>query len=119
MATHAEAGGGPDRQYVIATPKHMPRTFKRDAERFLKAAKEWFRSFELDIHPDKTRLIEFGRVAKERCQERGLGRPETYDFLGFTHYCTESREGLSAKAGKIIALPQVGGLHHRYERLAA
>ena len=66
---------------------------KRDARRFLNAVKERFGSFELEIHPDKTRLIEFGRYAKERRQERGQGKPETFDFLGFTHHCAETRKG--------------------------
>ena len=66
---------------------------KRDAEYFLNAAKERFRGFELGLHPDKTRLIEFGRFATERRRERGQGRPKTFDFLGFTNYCTETRGG--------------------------
>ena len=55
---------------------------KRDAERFLDAAKDRFGRFDLDLHPDKTRLIEFGRYAIERRRDRGQGRPETFDFLG-------------------------------------
>ena len=66
---------------------------KRDAERFLNAVRERFRSFELDLHPDKTRLIEFGRFAIERRRARGQGRPETFDFLGLTHYCARNRGG--------------------------
>ena len=54
---------------------------KRDAERFLNAVKERFGGFGLDLHPDKTRLIEFGRFASERRRERGQGKPETFDFL--------------------------------------
>ena len=69
---------------------------KRDAEYFLNAAKERFRGFELGLHPDKTRLIEFGRFATERRRERGQGRPKTFDFPGFTHYCTETRGGASS-----------------------
>ena len=65
---------------------------KDDAERFLSAVKDRFRSFGLEIHPDKTRLIEFGRYATKQRQRRGLGRPETFDFLGFTHYCTKTRK---------------------------
>ena len=66
---------------------------KRDAERFLNAVKERFGGFGLDLHPDKTRLIEFGRFASERRRERGQGKPETFDFLGFTHYCAETGQG--------------------------
>ena len=76
---------------------------KRDAEQFLSAVKERFESFELDIHPDKTRLIEFGRFANTNRRQRGLGKPETFDFLGFTHYCTESRKGRFQLGRKPVA----------------
>ena len=66
---------------------------KRDAERFLDAVKERFGRFDLELHPDKTRLIEFGRFAKENRQQRGQGKPETFDFLGFTHYCAKTGRG--------------------------
>ncbi len=66
--------------------------YKRDAERFLDAVSERFGSFEPALHPDKTRLIEFGRFARENRRWRGEGKPETFDFLGFTHYCTKDRE---------------------------
>jgi hypothetical protein len=49
--------------------------------------------FSLDLHADKTRLIRFGRYAAERRAERGLGKPETFDFLGFTHICGKDRNG--------------------------
>ena len=64
-----------------------------DAERFLDTVKERFERFDLALHPDKTRLIEFGRYATRDCRKRGQGRPETFDFLGLTHYCTETRRG--------------------------
>ena len=76
---------------------------KRDAERFLDAAKDRFGRFGLDLHPDKTRLIEFGRYATQRRQERGQGRPETFDFLGFTHYCATSRGGRFQLGRKPVA----------------
>ena len=66
---------------------------RRDAERFLQAVKGRFGSFELEMHPEKTRLIEFGRYARERRRRRGQGKPETFDFLGFTHCCAETRNG--------------------------
>ena len=66
---------------------------KEDAEDFLNAVEERFRSFGLCLHPDKTRFIEFGRFAAGRRRQRGQGRPETFDFLGFTHYCTKTRGG--------------------------
>ncbi|MCY4442470.1 MAG: reverse transcriptase domain-containing protein, partial [Deltaproteobacteria bacterium] len=76
---------------------------KRDAERFLSAVKERFGSFELELHPDKTRLIEFGKCAQERRHERGQGRPETFDFLGFTHYCNKTRDGSFVLGRKPVA----------------
>ena len=66
---------------------------KQDAERFLRDLKERLGRFELELHPDKTRLIEFGRFATENRRRRGLGKPETLDFLGFTHYCAKDRKG--------------------------
>ena len=77
--------------------------YKRDAERFLNAAKERFGGFDLELHPDKTRLIEFGRFAVERRQTRGQGKPETFDFLGFTHYCTKDRRGRFQLGRKPVA----------------
>ena len=50
--------------------------------------------------PEKTRLIRFGRYAAKQRQERGEGKPETFDFLGFTHYCTRSRKGSSFVIGR-------------------
>ena len=76
---------------------------KRDAERFLDAVKERFGSFELELHPDKTRLIEFGQFALRDRRQRGQGRPETFDFLGFTHYCTKTRRGYLQLGRKPIA----------------
>lgn len=64
-----------------------------EAKRFLREMHERFAKFALSLHPDKTRLIEFGRYAAERRQERGLGKPETFDFLGFTHCCHRTRRG--------------------------
>jgi RNA-directed DNA polymerase len=66
---------------------------REDAEWFLKALPQRFADFGLELHSDKTRLIEFGRFARERRQERGLGKPETFNFLGFTHVCGQSRKG--------------------------
>jgi len=66
---------------------------RRDAERFLNALQERLGHFGLSLHPDKTRLIEFGRFAAERRRLRGEGKPETFDFLGFTHICSRTRNG--------------------------
>ena len=49
--------------------------------------RERLSKFGLELHPEKTRLIEFGRYAAERRKKRGEGKPETFDFLGFTHFC--------------------------------
>ena len=64
-----------------------------DAHRFLEAMRERFAKFALSLHPDKTRLIEFGRHAAARRAQRGLGKPETFRFLGFTFLCGKSRAG--------------------------
>jgi group II intron reverse transcriptase/maturase len=64
-----------------------------DARQFLKDLRERFAKFRLELHPDKTRLIEFGRFAAQRRAARGLGKPETFDFLGFTHICAKTKTG--------------------------
>ena len=66
---------------------------KGDARRFVDALAERLGCFGLTVHPDKTRLIEFGRFAQANRRARGQGRPETFDFLGFTHYCARNRRG--------------------------
>ena len=76
---------------------------KRDAERFLTALAERLDRFALALHPDKTRLIEFGRVAHANRRAKGLGRPETFDFLGFTHYCRKTRSGRFGLGRKPVA----------------
>ena len=67
--------------------------YQEDAQRFLVELRERFARFGLELHPDKTRLIEFGRFAAKNRQARGLGKPETFDFLGFTHICARMRDG--------------------------
>jgi group II intron reverse transcriptase/maturase len=64
-----------------------------DAERFWADLRERFARFALELNDDKTRLIEFGRFAVERRAARGLGKPETFDFLGLTHICARDRHG--------------------------
>ena len=64
-----------------------------DAKRCLAALRERFTKFGLELHPEKTRLIEFGRYAAERRKQRGAGPPETFDFLGFTHISGKTRKG--------------------------
>jgi len=64
-----------------------------DARRFLDAMRARLQEFALSLHPDKTRLIEFGRHAAANRERRGLSKPETFDFLGFTFICGKSRRG--------------------------
>ena len=61
-----------------------------EAENFLNDLRDRLAKFELDLHPDKTRLIEFGRFARVNRKERGLNKPETFDFLGMTHICVKT-----------------------------
>ena len=70
---------------------------RQDAERCLAAWQARVQQFGLALHPDKTRLLEFGRYAAERRKRRGEGKPETFDFLGFTHICGKMR-----KSGKFL-----------------
>ena len=64
-----------------------------EAERFLTELGERFAQFGLELHPDKTRLFEFGRSAARDRERRGVGKPTTFDFLGFTHACGQTRAG--------------------------
>jgi group II intron reverse transcriptase/maturase len=74
-----------------------------EAERFLEQLRERVQKFGLELHPDKTRLIEFGRFAAERRKKRGDGKPETFTFLGFTHICgTNHKTGNFALHRKTI-----------------
>jgi len=66
---------------------------EEDARRFLVELRQRLARFGLELHPDKTRLIEFGRHAARNRVARGQGKPETFDFLGFTHICAKSRSG--------------------------
>ncbi len=64
-----------------------------DARRFLDMMRERLQEFALSLHPEKTRLIEFGRLAAENRKRRGLGKPETFTFLGFIFICSKTRQG--------------------------
>jgi group II intron reverse transcriptase/maturase len=66
---------------------------REEAERFLAELRERFAGFGLALHPEKTRLIEFGRLAMNDRARRGEHKPETFDFLGFTHICAKTRKG--------------------------
>jgi len=64
---------------------------RTDAERFQAELEERFRKFSLELHPEKTRLLEFGPFAADNRRKRGEGKPETFDFLGFKHICAKKR----------------------------
>jgi group II intron reverse transcriptase/maturase len=66
---------------------------REDAERFLADLSERFAKFNLELAAEKTRLIEFGRHAARNRKAGGLGKPETFQFLGFTHICAKTRKG--------------------------
>ena len=67
--------------------------YEKDAVRFLNELRTRLARFGLELHPDKTRLLEFGRFAEVCRKARGEGRPETFNFLGFTHICSKTRKG--------------------------
>jgi group II intron reverse transcriptase/maturase len=67
--------------------------YESQARRFLAALRSRMAHFGLALHPEKTRLIRFGRFAEQDCREAGRPRPETFDFLGFTHCCGYGRQG--------------------------
>jgi RNA-directed DNA polymerase len=79
---------------------------REDAERFLDAFRGRLAKFGLELQPDKTRLIEFGRNAETNRGKRGEGKPETFDFLGFTHYC-------GTKKGRFIVWRKTAGKRMR------
>jgi group II intron reverse transcriptase/maturase len=64
-----------------------------DARRFWDGMRDRLREFSLSLHPDKTRLIEFGRLAAQNCKKSGRSKPETFKFLGFVLICDKSRRG--------------------------
>ena len=66
---------------------------KDEAERFWAELKERMQKFQLKLHPEKTRLIEFGRHAAKNRKRAGQGKPETFSFLGFTHLCGKTKRG--------------------------
>src|SRR5215468_3261657 len=75
---------------------------KEDAEKVLRVLPKRFEKYGLTLHPEKTRLIEFGRYAMGNAKKQGK-KPETFDFLGFTHICTRSRRGKFTVHVKTVA----------------
>jgi RNA-directed DNA polymerase len=67
--------------------------YAEEADRFLRDFRERLGKFGLELHPEKTRRIEFGRWAEQNRKKRGEGKPETFDFLGFTHISGKNRKG--------------------------
>jgi RNA-directed DNA polymerase len=67
--------------------------YRSEAQGFLEGLRKRLGEFNLELHDDKTRLIEFGRFAAENRRRKGRGKPETLDFLGFTHICGQNRDG--------------------------
>ena len=67
--------------------------YREDAEKVLEVLPNRFAKFGLTLHPEKTRLIAFGRFAQGEAKKRGESKPDTFDFLGFTHICARSRQG--------------------------
>jgi RNA-directed DNA polymerase len=84
--------------------------YRTDAERFLQQFRERLVRFGLELHPDKTRLIEFGRFAAQNRKQRGEGKPETFVFLGFTHYGGHLRSSGAFNVWRITATKRK---HHR------
>ena len=82
-------GGGV--QFPSATRLVLGFQVKSDAERFWAELAERFRKFHLELHPEKTRLLEFGPHAADHRRRRGEGKPETFNVLGFTHICGKKR----------------------------
>lgn len=102
--------------------------YRHDAEQFLAALKQRLEKFDLTLHPEKTRLIEFGRFAARDRQARGAGKPETFDFLGFTHMCGKSRQAqwfivrrktMKKRLRSKLAEIKEALLRHRHEPVAA
>lgn len=87
---------------------------RQDAEASQQALCERLEKFGLTVHPQKTRLIEFGRFAASNRAARGAGKPETFDFLGFTHCCSQDRQGrfklkrITVKKRMCVTLRSIG-----------
>jgi group II intron reverse transcriptase/maturase len=90
---------------------------RHEAERFLADLHERLRRFGLELHPDKTRILEFGRFARENRKRRGEGKPETFDFLGFTHICSQTRKGIFTVLRKTMRKRRQAKLKEVYKEL--
>src|SRR5438045_7005265 len=104
---------------------------RAEAERFLREFRERLAKFGLELHTDKTRLIEFGRFAARDRKQRGQGKPETFTFLGFTHYCGQRHKSgtftvwrITAKKRMVAKLKAIQAelqsrMHHRTTEVGA
>ena len=90
---HVRICEGGEVRFLSATRLVVGFEHESDARRFWDAMRKRLEEFSLSLHPDKTRLIEFGRHAADRRAQRGLGKPETFKFLGFIFICGRSRKG--------------------------
>jgi len=104
--------------------------YRKDAERFLQEFRERLAKFGLELHADKTRLIEFGRFAARDRKQRGEGKPETFTFLGFSHFCGQLTTGafivwrITAKKRMVAKLKAIKAelqrrKHHRTTEVGA
>ena len=90
---------------------------RSEAERFWKDLRIRLGTFNLKLHPEKTKLIKFGRFAAERCRERGEGKPETFGFLGFTHLCGTTRSGRFVVIRRTLAKKRTAKLKEVFAEL--
>ena len=91
--------------------------YKHDGERFAAHLRERLGQYNLELHPEKTRLMEFGRFASIDREKRGAGKPETFDFLGFTHICGQTRRGTFCVLRKTAAKKARAKLREIYRQL--
>jgi group II intron reverse transcriptase/maturase len=91
--------------------------YRFEAERFVAELRVRFSKFGLELHPEKTRLIEFGRFAAQNRAERGEGKPATFNFLGFTHICGKTRAGKFAVLRKTMRKKLQAKLKEVYAKL--
>ncbi len=90
---------------------------RHEAERFLADLHGRLRKFGLELHPDKTRMLEFGRFARENRNRRGEGKPDTFNFLGFTHICSQTRKGMFTVLRKTMRMRRQAKLKAVYQEL--
>ena len=93
--------------------------YKEDAEMFYELLKRRMGNFGLSLEEEKSRLIEFGRFASDNCAKKGT-KPQTFDFLGFTHYCSKSRDGrfrVKRKTSKKKVSKKLKEIHHRIGKM--